>query len=226
MQWNEELLKRGFGQRTMDKGQRTENWGQRTEDRGQRPLSDVGCPLSSVPGNLLIPFAVHTAKFGYDWSNVPEGVTRDELDACYRAAIARKPEYLAVGEIVSGVAEAKGRRFAFSIQVAEAWDANGRNAEYCAIAFAPPLVADRLDLQALLERDEFRVPSRTPPKRVPCGFRSAAATAPHPMSAPPVQEAPCPAPSAVDGETDWLNVAIWALSAIAALIAIIAACKS
>ena len=185
----------------------------------------------ATDGEIRIPFAVHTAKFGYDWSNVPEGVTRAELDACYRAAITRKPEYLAVGEVVSGVAEAKGRRFAFSIQVAEAWDANGRNAEYCAIAFAPPLVADRLDLQSLLKRDEFRVPSRTPPKSVPCGFRPAAATALRPASVTSAQEPPrlAPvvrrAPSAIDGETDWLNVAIWAASAIAALIAIIAACR-
>ena len=185
----------------------------------------------ATEGEILIPFAVHTAKFGYDWSNVPEGVTREELDACYRVAIARKPEYLAVGEIVIGVAEAKGRRFAFSIQVAEAWDANGRNAEYCAIAFAPPLVADRLDLKSLLERDEFRVPNRTPPKSVLCGFRPASATAPRPAPVPPAQEPPrlAPvarrAPSAIDGETDWFNVAIWAASAIAALIAIIAACK-
>lgn len=212
----------------MDNGQRAE----KTVDGGQGTMASVDRPLSAVPGNLLIPFAVHTAKFGYDWSNVPEGVTREELDACYRAAIARKPEYLAVGEVVSGIAAAKGRTFAFSIQVAEAWDANGRNAEYCAIAFAPPLVADRLDLQTLLERDEFRVPNRTPPKSVPCGFRPAAATAPRPAPSPSAQEPPrlAPAvrrmPSAIDGETDWLNVAIWAASAIAALIAIIAACRS
>ena len=192
---------------------------------------------------ILIPFAVHTAKFGYDWSKVPEGMTREELDACYRVAIERKPEYLAVGEVVSGVAEARGRKFVFSIQIAEAWDANGRNAEYGAFAFVPALVANRLYLNGLLARDEFRTPSRTPPTSISCEIvrvppvcnpltRPVAAAAPRPTPAPSAQEPPRPAPavrrmpSAIDGETDWLNVAIWAASAIAALIAIIAACRS
>ena len=224
----------------MDEGQRVEM----TKDRGQRTMASVDCPLSSVPGNLLIPFAVHTAKFGYDWSNVPEGMTREELDACYRVAIERKPEYLAVGEVVSGVAEARGRKFVFSIQIAEAWDANGRNAEYGAFAFVPALVADRLYLDGLLARDEFRTPSRTPPTSVSCEIvrvppvfnplaRPSAVPPPRLRPAPTVQEPPRPtptpavsrAPSAIDGETDWLTVLVWAASAIAALVAIIAACK-
>lgn len=216
----------------MDKGQRIMEQG--TMDKGQRPLSDVLCPPSTVPSNLRIPFAVHTAKFGYDWSNVPEGMTRKELDACYRAAIAAKPEYLEPGQIISGVASAVGRKFAYSIQVAEAWDANGRNAEYSAFAFIPAILADRLFVEGLLKRDEFCRPNRNPPTSVPCEIvhvpPNAGIAAPTPI-APSAPEAPKPAPSvrrptsAIDGETDWVNVLIWICSAVAALIAIIAACK-
>ena len=211
----------------MDKGQR----GKMTEDRGQRTMASVGSPLSPVLGNLLIPFAVHTAKFGYDWSNIPDGMTRAELDACYRAAVAKKPEYLEPGQVVSGVTSAGDRKFAYSIQVAEAWDANGRNAEYSAFAFIPTILADRVFFEGLLRREEFRTPSRTPPKSVPCEIVRVPPVSGLPVSAPVAPEVPPPspavrrAPSAIDGETDWLNVAIWAASAIAVLVALIAACK-
>ncbi len=185
-------------------------------------------------GEIRIPFAVHTAKFGYDWSNIPDGMTRAELDACYRAAVAKKPEYLEPGQIISGVTSAAGRRFAYSIQVAEAWDANGRNAEYSAFAFIPAILSDRLFVEGLLARDEFCRPNRNPPTSVPCEIVHVPPVAGLPISAPPAPsalEAPKPtavvrrAPSAIDGETDWVNVLIWICSAVAALIAIIAACK-
>lgn len=186
----------------------------------------------ATEGEILIPFAVHTAKFGYDWSNVPEGMSREELDACYRAAIVRKPEYLEVGRVISGVAEAGGRKFAFSIQVAEAWDANGRNAEYGAFAFAPAIVAERLDMERLLAREEFRTPSRTPPKGIACGFVAAATSesSGDGVSAAPEGSVPLALPVGQsrrddDGEIDWLSVLIWAFSAIAAIVAIVAACR-
>lgn len=183
---------------------------------------------------IRIPFAVHTAKFGYDWSNIPDGMSRKELDACYRAAIAAKPEYLEPGRIISGVTSAVGRRFAYSIQVAEAWDANGRNAEYSAFAFIPAILSDRLFVEGLLARDEFCRPNRNPPTSVPCEIVHVPPVAGLPISAPPVPsapEAPKPtavvrrAPSAIDGETDWVNVLIWVFSAVAVIVALIAACK-
>ena len=154
----------------MDNGQRMR--GQETKDVGQRPLSDVLCPLSSVPGNLLIPFAVHTAKFGYDWSCVPEGLTRDELDACYRLAAERRPQVLEIGTVITGTLVCGRLKFAFSTQIAKGWDANGRNAEYSAFAFLPAFVdLERTDFTEFLAREEFRTPSRQPPKAIPCRLK-------------------------------------------------------
>lgn len=112
---------------------------------------------------LEIPFAVHTAKYGYDWSSIPAGMTREELDAHYRQAAVLKPEFLRAGEVVSGVFAHDGRVVVYLIQVARGWDSNGRDAEYSAFAFLSYAEAGKVDFRALLDRDEFRVPRRDPP---------------------------------------------------------------
>lgn len=199
-----------------------------TEDRGQRPLSDVGGPLSSVPGNLLIPFAVHTAKFGYDWSCVPEGLTRDELDACYRAAVARRPAVLEIGQVVTGVLACGRLKFAFSLQIAKDWDANGRNAEYGAFAFLPSFAdLERTDFSELLGRREFRVPDRQPPDSVPWRPPAAAPSVPPSFRAPENQASAVRAeePAVQRRQTDWTSVSIWAVSIAVTIAAIVAACR-
>lgn len=115
---------------------------------------------------LAIPFAVHTAKFGYDWSEIPSGLTRADLDACYRRAIARKPEFLKPGEVVVGVFVEAGRIVAFAIQIANAWDSSGRDAEYGAFAILRREDAAKVDFEALLSQDAFLTPSRNPPAEI------------------------------------------------------------
>ena len=119
---------------------------------------------------LSFPFVVHTATYGYDWSSVPDGLSRAELDDTYRRAAALKPEFMSVGDTVAGVLAQGGRVVAFRFQVAPGWDANGRDAAYDAFAFLPSAVARRVDFRALLDDAVFRVPSRNPPSRVhaPC----------------------------------------------------------
>lgn len=164
---------------------------QGTVDGGQGPLSDVGRPLSSAPGDLEFPFAVYTAKFGYEWSNVPAGMTRADLADCYKRASASKPEFLKDGETAAGTFVRNGFTVVFLIQVAKKWDANGRDAEYGAFAFVPLDKAAAVDLKALLARREFREPDRNPPQTVkaPCVPGAEASGAGRP-----------PAPARVSGE--------------------------
>lgn len=190
----------------------------------------------ATDGNLLIPIVVHTAKFGYDWSYVPDGLTRDELDACYRLAVERRPEVLEVGTVIDGVLACGRLKFAFSMQLAKDWDANGRNAEYSVFAFLPSFVdLERTDFTEFLARDEFRTPSRQPPKSVPWRF-----TAPIP-SADRTSPSPVPPQSPSDEKparnwlmtaepespsTNWLNVALWLGAAVVVIMALISAFRS
>ena len=164
----------------MDKGQRVEM----TEDRGQRTEAFVGRPLSFVPDPLEFPFAVYTAKFGYEWSNVPPGMTRGDMADCYKRASASKPEFLKDGETVSGTFVRNGFTVVFLIQVAKKWDANGRDAEYGAFAFIPLDKVASVDLKALLARREFHEPDRNPPRTVkaPCVSSAGASNVGRPSS--------------------------------------------
>lgn len=117
---------------------------------------------------FTVPFAVHTAKYGYDWSSIPLGMTRADLDACYRRATAQKPEFMERGDVVSGVFAQGGRVVAFLVQIAANWDSNGRDAEYGAFAFLSATDVAGVDFRELLDRDEFRVPNRQPPASIRC----------------------------------------------------------
>ena len=137
------------------------------------------------------PFAVYTATYGYGWSNVPAGLSREDLSDCYRLACAAKPQFLEEGQVVSGSFARGGLAVAFSIQLAKGWDVNGRDAEYGAFAFIPQGLAPAVDLKALLARPEFLEPMRRPPRTIAAVMRAAS-----PASPSGVRRHPSPEPSA------------------------------
>ncbi len=115
---------------------------------------------------LRFPFAVHTARYGYDWSAVPPGLSREELDSVYRLAVSRRPEFLPEGAFVFGVLAREGLAAVFRLQVAQAWDANGRDAEYAAFVFVPQTDWRRVDFAVLLDDPALCRPLRSPPREL------------------------------------------------------------
>lgn len=112
--------------------------------------------------SLVLPFAVYTAWRGYDWSSVPEDVTREELDRLYRDIGARRPDFMGDGDSFGGVYCKDGLLAAFRMQCVPKWDSVGRDADYCAFAFMGLDVVRDIDFDALLAMDEFVRPVRAP----------------------------------------------------------------
>lgn len=179
------------------------------------------------------PFAVYTAKFGYAWSNVPAGMTPEDMSVCYKRACASKPAFLEDGQTVSGTFAYKGHTVAFLIQVAKGWDANGRDAEYGAFAFIPFDKVAAVNLTALLAQREFREPDIAPPKTIVPG-----ALCRVPEAGKSVPEAEVGEPRAASGGADSsdssdtrhtaqsaLTVLLWIGAAILVTLALVSALK-
>lgn len=119
------------------------------------------------------PVAVHTAHYGYDWSQIPSGWTRERLDALYRRAVAcRGFNYESVS--CWGVLTEGEVAVAFRLGTAKAWDVNGRDAEYAVFVFIPFTSAAKVNFAALWQSAVMSEPSRTPAVEVENNFPAAA----------------------------------------------------
>lgn len=112
--------------------------------------------------SLVLPFAVYTAWRGYDWSSVPEDVTRAELDRLYRDIGQRRPDFMGAGDSFEGVYCRDGLLAAFRMQSVPKWDSVGRDADWCAFAFMGLDVVRAIDFDTLLAQDAFVRPVRAP----------------------------------------------------------------
>lgn len=131
----------------------------------------LASPVESLRPDAVDPFqmafSVYTATNGYDWSNIPEGSERADLDFYYRKAVERKPDFMSSGDVVKGVFACNNIIAAFCIQVIKHWDSFGRDADYCAFAFLPYEDAYRVDFDALLAMPEFTTaPRHDPPTSI------------------------------------------------------------
>jgi len=114
-----------------------------------------------------LPTAVYTAYRGYEWSCLPEGVSREERDALYAQAAALRPEFPSAEDVRQGVVTCGHLAAAFRVWNVPAWDADGRSADYFAFAYFPLFgeVSDD-EVAALLEDPFFHIPEHTPPSRI------------------------------------------------------------
>ena len=106
--------------------------------------------------------AVYTAHRGYAWSWVPPGLTEATLDALYSRAAENRPEFPTETDVERGVVSDGIWAAAFTIRNVQSWDSEGRAADYAAFAFLRCADAGRVDFNALLAHDFFRVPQRVP----------------------------------------------------------------
>ncbi len=118
--------------------------------------------MAGLDESLVLPFAVYTAWRGYDWSLLPEDVSRAELDQLYRDIGTRRPDFMGAGDSFEGVYCKNGLLAAFRMQSVPKWDSVGRDADYCAFAFMGLDVVRAIDFDALLGMDEFVRPVRSP----------------------------------------------------------------
>jgi hypothetical protein len=114
-----------------------------------------------------LPTAVYTAYRGYEWSCLPEGVSREERDALYAKAAALRPEFPPADDVRQGVVTCGSVAAVFRVWNVPAWDADGRSADYFAFAYFPRVgeVSDD-DVAALLADPFFHIPERTPHTRI------------------------------------------------------------
>ncbi len=116
---------------------------------------------------LQIPVAVFTAHRGYDWSKLPDFISRDEADSLFEKIMSVKTVYcegeLPVGDAFKGVLYTDGMyAFAFRLMTAEKWDQAKRNANYCACAFVSRDKFKEVDFERLLDMDYFKNPIANP----------------------------------------------------------------
>ena len=114
-----------------------------------------------------LPTAVYTAYRGYEWSCLPEGVSREERDALYAKAAALRPEFPPADDVRQGVVACGRLAAAFRVWNVPAWDADGRSADYFAFAYFPVFGEISDDAVArLLEDPFFHIPERNAPSRI------------------------------------------------------------
>ena len=111
---------------------------------------------------VSIPASVFTAGRGYDWSTEPAGIGRETMDGLYRIAASSRPAFAEDPAPILGVAADGRTAAAFALLRARAWDSEGRDCDYAALAFVPCVDAARVDFAALLADDFFRVPNHEP----------------------------------------------------------------
>ena len=124
-----------------------------------------------------IPVSVFTAGRGYDWSTEPAGIGRETMDGLYRIAASSRPAFAEDPAPILGVAADGRTAAAFALLRAHAWDSEGRDCDYAALAFVPCAEAARIDFAALMENDFFRSPVRVPPTGIDYSGPDSAAAA-------------------------------------------------
>lgn len=126
---------------------------------------------SSVVSNvrsvkLQIPVAVFTAHRGYDWSKLPDFVSRDEADSLFEKVMSVKTGYcddlLPYGDSFKGVLYEGKYAFAFRLMTAEKWDQAKRDSNYCACAFIPHDMLKEVNFERLLDMGFFRTTTHVP----------------------------------------------------------------
>lgn len=118
---------------------------------------------TNADGKSLLPTAVYTAWRGYDWSCVPEGVTREQMDALRAKAAARRPPFADAEVVTTGIVSDGSLAAVFAIHTVPAWDAVKRAADYAAFAFLPTAMLMGLNVRAVLGNPFFTTPTREPP---------------------------------------------------------------
>ena len=115
---------------------------------------------------LQIPVAVFTAHRGYDWSKLPDFVSRDEADSLFEKVMSVKTTYcddlLPYGDSFKGVLYEGKYAFAFRLMTAEKWDQAKRDSNYCACAFIPHDMLKDVDFERLLDMVFFRTTTHAP----------------------------------------------------------------
>lgn len=115
---------------------------------------------------VQIPVAVFTAHRGYDWSKLPDFVSRDEADSLFEKVMSVKTTYcddlLPYGDSFKGVLYEGKYAFAFRLRTAEKWDQAKRDSNYCACAFIPHDMLKDVDFERLLDMVFFRTTTHAP----------------------------------------------------------------
>lgn len=111
---------------------------------------------------MNLPTAVYTANRGYAWSNVPEGISTAKLNEFCRMISSGLGEFGECQQIESGLVSDGKIAAAFTKQRVERWDAEGRSADYVALALFPIERSGDIDVLELLNHDFFWTPERTP----------------------------------------------------------------
>lgn len=119
-------------------------------------------PSSTITASR-VPVAVYTAWRGYDWSGIPDGLTREQMDALRAKAVARRPAFADADTVTTGIVSHGVWAAVFAIRVVPAWDAVGRAADYAAFAFLPVTVLPELNVRMILAHPFFTTPTHEPP---------------------------------------------------------------
>lgn len=130
---------------------------------------------------MKLPTAVYTAHRGYAWSNIPQGLTAENLDSFSRMIADARGDFPDPLAVDTGIVSDGRIAAAFTTQNVGNWDANGRSADYGAFVFFPAAVGRMIDFTALISNDFFWTPSRTPPDYIDY---TGAASEPMPQQAP------------------------------------------
>lgn len=132
-------------------------------------------------GMIEIPSAVYTARYGYEWTELPSWIAKAEADEWHKE-INRLRESggheLKDDEAFEGVLYRRGKEYAvaFRIFCAKKWDQANRDASYCACAFVKCEHFGEIDFGRLLKHAHFIKPSRNPEARIECGIERFEAT--------------------------------------------------
>lgn len=111
---------------------------------------------------LTLAACTYSAGHGYQWSNVPGGVTKAELDAIHRIAADFRGDFPLPEAVDAGVIVRGGLIAAYTIRNVPDWDFSGRASDYAAYALVPVEHAEKIDFTELLRDDFFTVPSKNP----------------------------------------------------------------
>lgn len=113
-----------------------------------------------------IPVAVFTAHRGYDWSKLPDFVSRDEADSLFEKVMSVKTTYcdglLPYGNSFEGVLYEGKYAFVFRLMTSEKWDQAKRDSNYCACAFIPHEILKEVDIERFLKMEYFLMTSYNP----------------------------------------------------------------
>lgn len=115
---------------------------------------------------MKIPFSVFTARHGYEWSNIPTGMTEAQLTGYREIISSTRPEYMKDGERFDGVLYDGNVIVVFTALRVPEWDLVKRTAHYYAVAFIPRKDCHLVNIDHLLNDDLFGKPTREPPSEI------------------------------------------------------------